>query len=92
MRVWKLEFRIDCSVFVRYNAQMKASIKSFHDLIAWQEAHKLVIEIYKLLIQLPVEEKFGLCTQLQRAAVSIPSNIAEGFGRKSTKERVRESY
>jgi len=56
------------------------------DLICWQKAMDLVTEIYRLTKQLPKEEVFGLASQLRRAAVSIPSNIAEGQGRLSKGE------
>jgi len=64
------------------------TIKSFTDLIAWQEAHKLVIEAYKLSNQLPKEEKFGLISQMRRSAVSVAANIAEGFKRRGVKNKV----
>lgn len=58
-------------------------------LIVWQKSIQLVVEIYKLTSTLPVEEKYGLVSQMRRAVVSIPSNIAEGSGRNSTKEYIR---
>ena len=61
-------------------------IKTFKDLIAWKEGHLLVLEIYKITENFPKSEIFGLTNQMRRAAVSIPSNIAEGYGRKSSKE------
>lgn len=56
----------------------------YSELRVWQEAMDLVTEIYRLSKSFPSEEKFGLASQMQRAAVSVPSNIAEGHGRKST--------
>src|SRR3990167_9482991 len=60
--------------------------KSYRDLVVWQEAFSLVEDVYKLCLKLPQAERFGLVSQLQRSAVSIPSNIAEGQQRNSTKE------
>jgi four helix bundle protein len=60
--------------------------KNYTDLIVWQEAMDLVTEIYRLTSKLPQAELFGLTSQLRRAAVSIPSNIAEGQGRLSKGE------
>jgi len=57
----------------------------YSDLQIWQKAMDLVTEVYQVTHSFPAEERFGLATQLQRAAVSIPSNIAEGHGRKATK-------
>ena len=61
-------------------------VKSFHDLVAWQKAMELVTEIYQVSQKFPKEEIFGLTSQIRRAAVSIPSNIAEGGGKSSTGE------
>lgn len=58
-------------------------ITSFTDLNAWKEAHKFVLLIYKMTKGFPKEEMFGLTSQIRRAAVSIVSNIAEGFSRRS---------
>ena len=58
-------------------------------LEVWKRSIDLVIEIYSLSKKLPSDEKFGLISQLKRSAVSIPSNIAEGAGRSSTKELIR---
>lgn len=65
------------------------TIQSFTGLHAWQEAHKLVVMVYKLTKQFPKEEIFGITNQLRRAAVSITSNIAEGFSRKSYTEKLQ---
>lgn len=64
-------------------------IRSFTDLKAWQEAHKLVLMIYKIIKDFPEGEKFGLISQMCRAVVSISSNIAEGFSRRSSKEKIQ---
>lgn len=58
-------------------------INSFRDLIVWQKSMQLVVGIYEITKQMPIEEKYGLTNQLRRAVVSVPSNIAEGWGRKS---------
>lgn len=63
-------------------------IKSFKDLVVWQKAHKLVLNIYETTNNFPKSEIFALISQMRRCAVSIPSNIAEGFGRKSVNDRV----
>lgn len=60
--------------------------KSFKDLIVWQKSYKLVLEIYKMTKGFPKTEIYGLSQQMRRAAVSIPSNIAEGYGRKHKAE------
>ena len=62
---------------------------SFRDLRVWQEAMKLTAEIYKSTVDFPKQEQYGLTQQIRRAAVSVPSNIAEGKGHYSDKEIVR---
>jgi four helix bundle protein len=59
---------------------------SFRDLIVWQKAYALVKEIYQFSQRFPKEEVYGLAQQIRRSAVSIPSNIAEGYGRSFSKE------
>ncbi len=66
-------------------------IESFTDLNAWKEAHKLVLMIYKMTKSFPKEEIFALTSQIRRAAVSIVSNIAEGFSRRSQPDK-RQFY
>ena len=61
-------------------------VRSYQDLLVWQKAMELVAEIYRLVKLLPKEELYALSDQMRRAAVSIPSNIAEGQARNSTKE------
>ncbi|MFI4860793.1 MAG: four helix bundle protein [Phycisphaerales bacterium JB063] len=66
-----------------------ARIDRYEDLVAWQKAYALVLEIYRLTEQFPKDERFGLIQQMRRAAVSIPSNIAEGFGRHTRPDYLR---
>ncbi|HPA25876.1 MAG TPA: four helix bundle protein [bacterium] len=66
----------------------KEKIKKFTDLNTWKEGHKIVLIIYKITKEFPRDEVFGLISQLRRCAVSITSNIAEGFSRQSYKEKV----
>ena len=61
-------------------------MKDYKDVVVWQRAMQLVEEIYRLGKHLPKDEQLGLSSQLRRAAVSIPSNIAEGYGRESKNE------
>ena len=60
------------------------NIKSYRDLIVWQRSMKLVTEVYIATRTFPSEEIYALTNQLRRCAISIPSNIAEGYGRNST--------
>ncbi len=64
-------------------------IKSYRDLIVWQKSIELVKKIYLITQVFPREEIFGLTSQMRRSAVSIPSNIAEGYGRHSTGDYIR---
>jgi four helix bundle protein len=69
-----------------------AGVKTHKDLIVWQKSVDFVTEIYKFVKLLPDDEKFGIISQLRRAAVSIPANIAEGAARRSTKEFIQFLY
>jgi four helix bundle protein len=64
-------------------------VNSYRDLLAWQLAMQLTESIYKITITFPNKETYALANQLQRAAVSVPSNIAEGHARSSTKDYLR---
>ena len=57
---------------------MNKPAKNFQDLVVWQKAHNLVLEIHKTTVGFPKEETYGLTSQLRRAAVSVPTNIVEG--------------
>jgi len=63
--------------------------RSFMDLSVWKKAHSFVVDIYLVTKNFPKDELYGLTSQLRRAAVSIPANIAEGFGRLSSAEKMR---
>ena len=66
-----------------------AKIEKYEDLIAWQKAYALVLRVYAITKKFPDNERFGMTSQMRRAAVSIPSNIAEGFGRYSRADYLR---
>jgi len=68
-------------------AQEKA--KNFTDLTVWKKAHAFVLSAYRLSLSFPKSEIYGLTSQLRRAAVSIPANIAEGFKKRSSADKVR---
>ena len=67
-------------------------IRSFEDLRVWQDAMTLTEHVYKICKQLPKEEIYGLASQMKRAAISVPSNIAEGSERNGTKELIQFLY
>ena len=68
---------------------MENKIRSFTDLTAWKRGHELVLMVYRNTDSFPQKERFSLTDQMRRAAVSITSNIAEGFSRQSQKEKVQ---
>ena len=63
-------------------------LESYKELIAYKKAYELTLEIYKLMPKYPKEETYGLVSQMKRAAISVPSNISEGYRRRSRKEYV----
>jgi four helix bundle protein len=65
---------------------------NFRELTVWKEAGGLAVEVYRLSARLPADERFGLTSQLRRAAVSVSTNIAEGTGRGSDKDLLRFLY
>ncbi|OGE64680.1 hypothetical protein A3J13_02315 [Candidatus Daviesbacteria bacterium RIFCSPLOWO2_02_FULL_36_8] len=71
---------------------ISAKIKTFTDLTAWKKAHELVVNIYKLTEDFPKSEMFSLVDQMRRCGVSISSNIAEGFSRQGSKEKIQFYY
>lgn len=67
----------------------EGKIRDFTDLNSWKNAHSLVLQVYTLTRKFPDSERFGLTSQIQRASISITSNIAEGFGRQTYREKVQ---
>jgi len=67
-------------------------LKNYKDLKVWQKAYQLCITIYKITRHFPKEERYGLTSQIRRSAVSVPSNIAEGYGRKTTPEYIQSLF
>ncbi|MBQ8948724.1 MAG: four helix bundle protein [Prevotella sp.] len=63
--------------------------RKYEDIVAWQKAHEFVLMVYRETKNFPDFEKFGLCSQFQRAAVSIPANIAEGYKKLSKADKLR---
>ena len=68
---------------------MGGEIRSYRDLIAWQKGIELCKKVYAVSALFPDQERFGLISQVRRAAVSVPSNIAEGYGRRRKQDYVR---
>ena len=62
--------------------------RSFEDLGVWQKAHQLTLTVYRLTASFPAAERYGLVSQMRRAAVSVPANIAEGFGKRGTRDKL----
>jgi four helix bundle protein len=70
-------------------AARRAAARTFRDLVVWRKAHQFVLAVYQLTQAFPKEETYGLSSQIRRAAVSIPANIAEGFCRRSKADKTR---
>lgn len=68
---------------------MRHPAKAFTELVVWQKAHALTLRIYSLTRSFPRNEMFGLTSQMRRAAVSVPANIAEGFKKRGENDKVR---
>lgn len=72
----------------RENVVDRVKAKSFEDLMVWQKAHQLVLEVYRITKEYPQEEKFALVSQMRRAVVSVPANIAEGFRKRGIRDKL----
>ncbi len=69
--------------------ETESETHSFEHLLVWQKEHQYVLDIYQMTLSFPGSEKFGLTSQFRRAAVSIPANIAEGYGKRSAADKAR---
>jgi four helix bundle protein len=67
-------------------------LKNYKDLRVWKKSYELCLEVYRITAKFPTEERYGLTSQIRRSVVSIPSNIAEEYGRKTTLDYVRMPY
>ena len=67
-------------------------LKNYKELKVWQKSYQLSLKVYKITAEFPIEEKYGLTSQIRRAVVSVPSNIAEGYGRKTTTDYIKYLY
>ena len=67
-------------------------LKNYKELKVWQKSYQLCLEIYRITKAFPKDEQYGLTSQIRRAVISVPSNIAEGYGRKTTPDYLRSLY
>ena len=67
----------------------RAPAQSFEDLIVWQKSHQLTLLVYRVTANFPKSELYGLVSQMRRASVSVPANIAEGFKRRKSPDKAR---
>jgi four helix bundle protein len=67
-------------------------LKNYKDLKVWQKSYELCLKIYRITAKFPREERYGLTSQIRRSVVSIPSNLAKGYGRKTTADDLRPLY
>jgi len=67
-------------------------LKNYKELKVWEKSYQLCLDIYKITKEFPQSERYGITAQMRRAALSIPSNIAEGYGRKTTQDYIRFLY
>jgi four helix bundle protein len=68
---------------------MRAPAQNFQELVVWQKSHQLTLRVYKLTSGFPKTETYGLSSQMRRAAVSVPANIAEGFKKRGRSDKAR---
>ena len=68
------------------------AIKSYEDLVVYQESYKLALEMHQICSRLPKEERYELIPQIRRATISIPANIAEGYGRRNSEKEFKHFF
>jgi four helix bundle protein len=69
--------------------EVQVATESFRQLAVWRQAHQLVLDVYRKTSTFPAEERYGLVSQMRRAAISVPANIAEGYKRRGSRDKVR---
>jgi four helix bundle protein len=74
---------------IQNSESRRAPAKSFEDLIVWQKAHAWVLAVYRLSEAFPAKENYALTSQLRRAAMSVPANVAEGFKKRGPRDKLR---
>lgn len=67
-------------------------LKNYKELVVWQKSYQLCLDVYRITKRFPKEEMYSMTSQIRRAAISVPSNIAEGYGRKTTLDYIRFLY
>lgn len=89
VRIQKPEEGAWTPFFVELRGIVLGKARVFTDLLVWRKAHQLVLGMYRFSKEFPADERFGLTSQLRRAAISVPANIAEGFKRKGKVDKAR---
>src|SRR4051812_40549134 len=74
---------------IRNSESRRAPARSFEDLVVWQKAHAWVLAVYRLSDAFPAKESYALTSQLRRAAMSVPANLAEGFKKRGPRDKLR---
>lgn len=80
---------IDVESRIQNSESRRAPARSFEDLVVWQKAHAWVLDVYRFTDRFPPKELYALTSQLRRAAISVPANIAEGFKKRGVRDKLR---
>ena len=92
LKKWIISKRVGHYKRVQGVKDSSEMLKNYKELKVWQRAYQLCLEVYRITKGFPKQEEYGLTSQMRRAAMSIPCNIAEGYGRKTTPEYMRSLY